>query len=68
MGWIPTSARFLSSPQPPVQWVPAALSLEVKQQEREADYSPPSSAEVKKSGAIALLPHVSSTLPLLLMH
>jgi hypothetical protein len=34
--------------QPPIQWVPGALSLGVKRPEREADHSPPSSAEVKE--------------------
>jgi hypothetical protein len=34
-------------PQPPIQWVPWALSLEVKLPGSEADHSPPSSAEVK---------------------
>jgi hypothetical protein len=36
----PTQAR--------VQWVPGALSLGVKRPGREVDYSPPTSAEVKK--------------------
>jgi hypothetical protein len=55
-GLIPSSARFFSTAsrptlgltQPPIQWVPAALSLGVKQQGRDADHSPSSSAEVKK--------------------
>jgi hypothetical protein len=34
--------------QPPIQWVPRALSLGLKRPEREADHSPPSSAEVKE--------------------
>jgi hypothetical protein len=34
--------------QPPVQWVPGALSLGVKRQGRETDHSLPSSAEVKE--------------------
>jgi hypothetical protein len=34
--------------QPPIQWVPAALSLGVKRPGRKADHSPPSSAEVKE--------------------
>jgi hypothetical protein len=43
--------------QPPIQWVPGALSLEVKRPGREADHSPSTSAEVKKvSGAIPPLP------------
>jgi hypothetical protein len=33
----------------------------VKQPEREADHSPPSSAEVKNDGAIPPLPHISSS-------
>jgi hypothetical protein len=36
----------LGPTQPPMIWVPAALSLEVKRQEREAEHSPISSAEV----------------------
>jgi hypothetical protein len=35
--------------QPPVQWVPRALSPGLKRPEREADNSPPSSAEVKNA-------------------
>jgi hypothetical protein len=31
--------------QPPIQWIPGALSPGVKRQGREADHSPPSSAE-----------------------
>jgi len=34
--------------QPPIQWVPGALSLEVKRPRYEADHSLPSSAEVKE--------------------
>jgi hypothetical protein len=34
--------------QPSVQWVPGALSLGVKRPGREADHSPPSSAQVKE--------------------
>jgi hypothetical protein len=44
-----TSSRpVLGSTQPPIQWVPTALSPEVKRPGREADHSPPTSAEVKK--------------------
>jgi hypothetical protein len=44
-----TSSRpALGSNQPPIQWVPGALSPGVKRQVREADHSPPASAEVKK--------------------
>jgi hypothetical protein len=39
--------------QPPIQWVPGALSLGVKRPGREAVHSPPSSAEVNNlRGAI----------------
>jgi hypothetical protein len=44
-----TSSRpALGSTQPPIQWVPGALSPRVKRPEREAHHSPPTSAEVKK--------------------
>jgi hypothetical protein len=36
------------STQPPIQWVSGALSLGVERPGREADHSPPSSAEVKE--------------------
>jgi hypothetical protein len=39
---------FGTTTQPPIQWVPGALSLGVKRQGRESDHSPPTSAEVKK--------------------
>jgi hypothetical protein len=42
-----TSRPALGLNQPPFQWVPVALSLGVKRQGREADHSPPFSAEVK---------------------
>jgi hypothetical protein len=35
--------------QPPIQWVPGALSPGVKRSGREADHSPPISAEVKRT-------------------
>jgi hypothetical protein len=38
----------LGPTQTPIQWVPGALSLGVKRPGREADHSPPSSAEVKE--------------------
>jgi hypothetical protein len=44
--------------QPAIQWIPGALSPGVKRQGREADHSPPSSAEVKKDGAIPPPPYV----------
>jgi hypothetical protein len=42
--------------QPSTQWVPWALSPEIERQGREAGHSPPSSAEVKKAGAVPELP------------
>jgi hypothetical protein len=42
------SRTALGPTQPPVQWVLGVLSLGVKQAEREADHSPPSSAKVKE--------------------
>jgi hypothetical protein len=67
-GSIPGSVRFFFIAsrrtqvltEPPSQWVPEALSLGVKRLGREADYSYPSSAEVKTGGAIPPLPHMSS--------
>jgi hypothetical protein len=38
----------LESTQPPIQWVPGALSSGIKRPGREADDSPLTSAEVKK--------------------
>jgi hypothetical protein len=46
-------------PIQPMQWVPRALSLGVKQQGREAHHSSPSSAEVENGGAIPSLCHPS---------
>jgi len=42
------SRMDLGPTQPPIQWVPGALSLEIKRSGHEADHSPPSSAEVKE--------------------
>jgi hypothetical protein len=39
----------LGPTQPPIQWVPVALTQSVKRPGREADHSPPSSAEVKNA-------------------
>jgi hypothetical protein len=42
--------------QPSIQWVPGALSQEVKRPGHENDYSPPLSAEVRNGGATSPLP------------
>jgi hypothetical protein len=54
------SRRALGPTQPPIQSTPWALSPGVKQSGREADHSPPSSAEIKNIEATSLLPHTSS--------
>jgi hypothetical protein len=43
------SKPILGLTQPPIQWVPGALTPEVDQPRREADNSPPFSAEVKNA-------------------
>jgi hypothetical protein len=45
------SRSALGPTQSPVQWIPKALSPEVKRPGRVADHSPPYSAEVKNGGA-----------------
>jgi hypothetical protein len=50
------SRLALRSNQPPIQWVLGTLSPGVKRPGREADHSPPSSAEV--NGGV-ILPHPS---------
>jgi hypothetical protein len=49
----------LGPTQPPIQWVPGALSPWVKRPKREAGHSPPSSAEVKECMELYL--HSSNT-------
>jgi hypothetical protein len=44
-----SSRPALGPTQPPTECVPGALTPGVKQQGREADHSPPISAEVKKT-------------------
>jgi hypothetical protein len=41
------SRPALGSAQPPIQWVPGALSLGIRRLGSEANHSPPSSVEVK---------------------
>jgi hypothetical protein len=49
------SISTLVSTQSRIRWVPGVLSPGVKQQEREAGYKPPTSAEVKKTWAYTTL-------------
>jgi hypothetical protein len=53
------SRPFLGPTQPPIQWVSRALSLGVKWPGREADHSPPSSAEVKNVWSYTSTPPIS---------
>jgi hypothetical protein len=46
--FITASRTALGPTQSPIQWVPGALSLQVKRPGYEADHSPPASAEVKE--------------------
>jgi hypothetical protein len=50
--------QALGPTQPPIQWVPGALSLGAKRPRREADHSPPSSAEVKNAWSYTPIPPV----------
>jgi hypothetical protein len=51
------SRPALGPTQPPIQWVPGAVSLGIKRPGCEADHTPPSSAEVKNAWSY------TSTLP-----
>jgi hypothetical protein len=51
-----SSRPALGPTQPPIQWVPRALSLGVKRPGSEADHSPPASAEVKKMWTYTSIP------------
>jgi hypothetical protein len=54
-----TASRTALGPtQPPIQWVPGGLSLGVKRPGREADHSPPSSAEVKNAWSYTFTPPI----------
>jgi hypothetical protein len=52
------SITALGPTQPPVQWVPGVLSSAVKQPGREADSSPPSSAESKNEWSYTSSPTI----------
>jgi hypothetical protein len=61
-GWeflsSPTKSRPVLGPtQPPIPWLPGALSLGLKRPGRGADHSPPSSAEVKECVELCLHSH-----------
>jgi hypothetical protein len=57
-----TMSRMALGPtQPPIQWVPGALSLGKKRPGREADHLPPSSADIKESVELHL--HSPNTPP-----
>jgi hypothetical protein len=45
---------------PPIQWVSEAISPGVKRQGRDADHSPPTSAEVKKTWIYTSTPRTPS--------
>jgi len=51
------------STQPPIQWIPGAISLGVKWPGREADHSPPSSDKVKEWVGLYLHSHNTSSWP-----
>jgi hypothetical protein len=52
------SRTALGPTQPHIQWVQGDLSLGVKRQGREADHSPPSSAEVKNAWSYTCTPPI----------
>jgi hypothetical protein len=54
-----TMSRLALMPtQPPIQWVPEALSLRVKWLGCEADSSPPSGAEIKNVWSYTSIPPI----------
>jgi hypothetical protein len=56
---VGTSPKSTLGPtQPPIQCEPGALSPEIKRLGREADHSPPSSAEVKNSWSYIPIPRL----------
>jgi hypothetical protein len=54
--------------QPPIQFVPGALSLGVKRPKREADHSPPYSAEVKNVWSYTSTPQYAFMVRCLVKH
>jgi hypothetical protein len=55
-----SSRPALRSTQPPIQWVPGALSPGVKRPGLEVDHSPPASAEFKNMWMYTSTPHTPS--------
>jgi hypothetical protein len=53
------SRPVLGSAQPPIQRVPGALSPGVKRPGRESDYSPPTSADIRKMWIYTSPPHTA---------
>jgi hypothetical protein len=56
-----SSLRHRVQTQPPIQRVPEALSLRIKRLGREADHSPPSSAEVRECVMLYLHSPITSS-------
>jgi len=50
------SRPTLGPTQPPILWIPGALSLEVKWPGREVDHSPPSHAKAKNACSYTSIP------------
>jgi hypothetical protein len=56
-----TASRLAMRPTlPPIQYLLAALSPTLKRPVREADHSPPTNAEVKKTWIYTIIPHAFS--------
>jgi hypothetical protein len=58
--FLKTLKPALGPTQPPIRLIPEAVSPGGKPAGRDAEYSSPSSAEVKNYGALSALPHASS--------
>jgi hypothetical protein len=54
------SRLSLGHTQPPIHWVSEAITSEVKLLGREADHSPPSSAEIRNAWSHTSTPSASS--------
>jgi hypothetical protein len=55
-----SSRPVLGPTWPPIKWVPRSLSPEVKRPGSEAEHSPPTRVEVKKTSIYAPTPHSPS--------